>query len=123
MLESTSEALLAPGGPHAGCPDKHPAVRLATIEAAGEAAVPYTSGGRRLVHTAVPARHCCTTARANTYTLCLNGVWLHCCLSRRATTSINAQGATPATAPCGAGPGLPPATPAYNLPSQRSLAE
>jgi FO synthase len=44
MLESTSTALLEQGGAHEGCPDKHPAVRLATIEAAGRAAVPYTSG-------------------------------------------------------------------------------
>ena len=44
MLESTSERLCAPGGPHHGCPDKQPAVRLAAIEAAGRARVPYTSG-------------------------------------------------------------------------------
>ncbi|KXZ45529.1 hypothetical protein GPECTOR_53g115 [Gonium pectorale] len=44
MLESTSRALLQPGGPHEGCPDKDPDARLATIEAAGRAAVPYTSG-------------------------------------------------------------------------------
>lgn len=44
MLESTSERLCARGGPHFGSPDKDPAVRLATIEAAGEAAVPFTSG-------------------------------------------------------------------------------
>ena len=34
----------ARGGPHFGSPDKAPAVRLATIAAAGEAAVPFTSG-------------------------------------------------------------------------------
>ena len=44
MLESTAEHLCAPGGPHHGCPDKHPEVRLATLRAAGEAAVPFTSG-------------------------------------------------------------------------------
>ncbi|HEY7298039.1 MAG TPA: 5-amino-6-(D-ribitylamino)uracil--L-tyrosine 4-hydroxyphenyl transferase CofH [Xanthobacteraceae bacterium] len=44
MLESTSERLAAKGGPHYGSPDKLPAVRLATIAAAGEAAVPFTSG-------------------------------------------------------------------------------
>ena len=44
MLESSSERLCAPGGPHWGCPDKHPAVRLATLRAAGELAVPFTTG-------------------------------------------------------------------------------
>ncbi|MSP95811.1 MAG: 7,8-didemethyl-8-hydroxy-5-deazariboflavin synthase subunit CofH [Betaproteobacteria bacterium] len=44
MLESTAARLCAPGGPHHGCPDKLPAVRLAAIEAAGRACVPYTSG-------------------------------------------------------------------------------
>lgn len=44
MLESTSERLCARGGPHFGSPDKAPAMRLATIEAAGKAAVPFTSG-------------------------------------------------------------------------------
>ena len=44
MLESASERLLLRGGPHFGSPDKKPAVRLATIAAAGEAAVPFTSG-------------------------------------------------------------------------------
>jgi FO synthase len=44
MLESTSERLSARGGPHFGSPDKVPARRLATIAAAGEAAVPFTSG-------------------------------------------------------------------------------
>ena len=44
MLESASERLAQKGGPHFGSPDKHPARRLATIEAAGEAAVPFTSG-------------------------------------------------------------------------------
>ncbi|KAK9857972.1 hypothetical protein WJX84_000526 [Apatococcus fuscideae] len=44
MLESASARLLEPGGPHHECPDKEPAARLATIEAAGLAGVPYTSG-------------------------------------------------------------------------------
>jgi FO synthase len=44
MLESASERLCARGGPHHGCPDKRPEVRLGTIRAAGELAVPFTSG-------------------------------------------------------------------------------
>src|SRR5438552_2915448 len=44
MLESASERLCQRGGPHFGSPDKQPAVRLASIAAAGEAAVPFTSG-------------------------------------------------------------------------------
>jgi FO synthase len=44
MLESVSERLRARGGPHHGCPDKLPEVRLATIRAAGELRVPFTSG-------------------------------------------------------------------------------
>ncbi|KAF8062640.1 fbiC [Scenedesmus sp. PABB004] len=44
MLEGTAPSLAAPGGPHWGCPDKDPAARLATIEAAGHARVPFTSG-------------------------------------------------------------------------------
>jgi FO synthase len=44
MLENVSERLCEPGGPHWGCPDKRPAVRLATLEAAGELAVPFTTG-------------------------------------------------------------------------------
>lgn len=44
MLESTSLALHALGGPHEGCASKLPAARLAAIEAAGEAGVPFTSG-------------------------------------------------------------------------------
>ncbi|MBI3516970.1 MAG: 7,8-didemethyl-8-hydroxy-5-deazariboflavin synthase CofG, partial [Proteobacteria bacterium] len=44
MLESSAERLCEPGGVHHGSPDKHPAVRLATIEAAGAARVPFTSG-------------------------------------------------------------------------------
>ena len=44
MLETSAERLCERGGPHFGSPDKVPAVRLATIRAAGEAAVPFTSG-------------------------------------------------------------------------------
>jgi FO synthase len=44
MLESAAERLCARGGPHFGCPDKHPALRLATIGTAGELAIPFTSG-------------------------------------------------------------------------------
>jgi FO synthase len=44
MLESAALRLSARGGPHFGSPDKLPARRLAAIAAAGEAAVPYTSG-------------------------------------------------------------------------------
>jgi len=42
MLESTSERLM--DTVHAGSPTKHPAKRLATIEAAGELKIPFTSG-------------------------------------------------------------------------------
>jgi len=42
MLESTSERLMQTV--HAGSPTKHPAQRLATIEAAGELRIPFTSG-------------------------------------------------------------------------------
>jgi len=44
MLESAAARLMRRGGPHFGSPDKEPAARLATIAAAGEAAVPFTSG-------------------------------------------------------------------------------
>ena len=44
MLESSSERLCARGGPHFGSPDKQPAVRIASLDAAGEARVPVTSG-------------------------------------------------------------------------------
>jgi FO synthase len=44
MLESAAERLRHRGGPHFGSPDKDPAVRLETIRAAGEAAVPFTTG-------------------------------------------------------------------------------
>jgi FO synthase len=42
MLESTSERLMETV--HAGSPTKHPTARLATIEAAGELKIPFTSG-------------------------------------------------------------------------------
>jgi len=42
MLESTSERLMETV--HAGSPTKHPSKRLATIEAAGELKIPFTSG-------------------------------------------------------------------------------
>jgi len=44
MLESASERLCARGMPHYGSPDKLPARRLATLDLAGRAAVPFTSG-------------------------------------------------------------------------------
>ena len=44
MLESAAERLGERGGPHFGAPDKVPALRLATLKAAGEAKVPFTSG-------------------------------------------------------------------------------
>jgi len=42
MLESISERLMETV--HAGSPTKHPAARIATIEAAGELKIPFTSG-------------------------------------------------------------------------------
>lgn len=44
MLESASSRLCEKGMPHYGSPDKDPATRLETIELAGKAAVPFTSG-------------------------------------------------------------------------------
>src|SRR4051794_2160403 len=44
MLETTAVRLAERGGPHWASPDKLPAARLATIEAAGEARVPFTTG-------------------------------------------------------------------------------
>ncbi len=44
MLESLSERLLERGGPHFGCETKLPARRLATLEAAGELRIPFTTG-------------------------------------------------------------------------------
>ncbi len=42
MLESISERLMETV--HAGSPSKHPAVRMATLEAAGELRIPFTTG-------------------------------------------------------------------------------
>ncbi len=44
MLETCSERLSQPGMAHYGSPDKLPTRRLATIEAAGKARVPFTTG-------------------------------------------------------------------------------
>ena len=44
MLETASARLSEKGGPHHGSPDKAPARRLATMEAAGRARVPFTTG-------------------------------------------------------------------------------
>jgi FO synthase len=44
MLETAAERLARKGGPHHRSPDKHPAARLATLRAAGEAGVPFTTG-------------------------------------------------------------------------------
>ena len=44
MLESTSERLLEKGEAHHGSPDKVPAVRIASLDAAGRAKVAMTSG-------------------------------------------------------------------------------
>lgn len=44
MLETASDRLSEKGMPHYGSPDKVPAVRLDTIDRAGKAKVPFTSG-------------------------------------------------------------------------------
>jgi len=44
MLENVSDRLTQRGQAHFGCPDKIPAVRLATLRAAGELTVPFTTG-------------------------------------------------------------------------------
>jgi FO synthase len=44
MLENISPRLMEPGMPHHNCPDKDPALRVATIEASGRQRVPFTSG-------------------------------------------------------------------------------
>ncbi|CAN7347619.1 5-amino-6-(D-ribitylamino)uracil--L-tyrosine 4-hydroxyphenyl transferase CofH [Variovorax sp. LjRoot178] len=44
MLESTSRRLLERGEAHHGSPDKDPTLRVATLRAAGELQVPFTSG-------------------------------------------------------------------------------
>src|SRR6476660_8262187 len=44
MLESASPRLLRPGGAHWKAPDKVPAVRLRTIEGAGQLSIAFTTG-------------------------------------------------------------------------------
>ncbi|MFZ8898300.1 MAG: 5-amino-6-(D-ribitylamino)uracil--L-tyrosine 4-hydroxyphenyl transferase CofH [Alphaproteobacteria bacterium] len=44
MVESLSERLTEKGMPHYGSPDKRPMARIKTLEAAGRAAVPFTTG-------------------------------------------------------------------------------
>lgn len=44
MLENISPRLMEPGMPHHNCPDKDPHVRMASIEAAGELRIPFTTG-------------------------------------------------------------------------------
>src|SRR5215211_894105 len=44
MIETLAERLGEPGRPHFGAPDKTPERRLATLEAAGRARVPFTTG-------------------------------------------------------------------------------
>ncbi len=44
MIETVASRLGEPGGPHHGCVTKTPARRLATLEAAGRARVPFTTG-------------------------------------------------------------------------------
>jgi FO synthase len=44
MLETVADRLGDKGGPHYRSPDKVPAARLATIRAAGELKVPFTTG-------------------------------------------------------------------------------
>jgi len=44
MLESVSERLLRAGAAHDNAPDKRPAVRLRTLQLAGELRIPFTTG-------------------------------------------------------------------------------
>jgi len=44
MLENVSRRLMQPGMPHHACPDKVPLQRLRTLERAGLARVPFTTG-------------------------------------------------------------------------------
>ncbi len=44
MLETLSERLCFQGGPHVNAPSKHPAVRLKTLDLAGQLKVPFTTG-------------------------------------------------------------------------------
>ncbi len=44
MIETLADRLGEPGGPHHGAPDKTAQRRLATLEAAGELGIPFTTG-------------------------------------------------------------------------------
>jgi FO synthase len=44
MIETLAARLGEPGGPHHGAPDKTPERRLATLDAAGRARIPFTTG-------------------------------------------------------------------------------
>jgi FO synthase len=44
MLETAAERLAGPGGPHEHAPDKRPALRLRTLEAAGRVGLAFTTG-------------------------------------------------------------------------------
>ncbi|MEO1248275.1 MAG: 5-amino-6-(D-ribitylamino)uracil--L-tyrosine 4-hydroxyphenyl transferase CofH [Pseudomonadota bacterium] len=44
MLETSADRLSEKGGPHYGSPDKDPKIRLAALDAAGKAKVPFTTG-------------------------------------------------------------------------------
>jgi hypothetical protein len=81
MLEGVSPALSAPGGPHWACPDKEPAARLATIEAAGKARAPFTSG----MHLLYNIGWKCVLAVLYACTMCSMcacvGVWVACFFS------------------------------------------
>jgi 7,8-didemethyl-8-hydroxy-5-deazariboflavin synthase CofG subunit len=44
MLESVSDRLMLPGGPHDRAPDKKPSLRLRTIAEAGRLRIPFTTG-------------------------------------------------------------------------------
>ncbi len=44
MLETTSDRLCQPGGPHEHAPSKHPRARLRTLELAGQLQIPFTTG-------------------------------------------------------------------------------
>ena len=44
MLEALADRLQEPGGPHYGAPDKTSSRRLATLNAAGKARIPFTTG-------------------------------------------------------------------------------
>ncbi len=44
MLESSSERLSEPGGPHERAPSKRPRLRLSTLKEGGELKIPFTTG-------------------------------------------------------------------------------